>query len=324
MRFGYQFAIAACLQLVGAAYARAQDAAVNAEKQAPIKSILPGAYLKMEVRHSVARRMESTDVTNDVPKIDVRPTIGSAFFDGKLDTSFTWIFRKTAETAKVTKLIMFNESKWSVFQTPNVDIGPYAVIYQSHDQSFSEAYVGLDASLKKDVTIAGGVLALSGYIEPLAVLHSGKSAAETRVNVRNETGNEAFALDSKGATDMEQRDATIWNFSAIEARMKPDAVKGAYLGLGIELSQKWDPKYAAKSADGDTRVEKSGYAATAVTTNVFRLGYKVSDSLTLAGAIRQNIGGYYDQGVGESRPDPTGYWAATRWESRLALQATLF
>jgi hypothetical protein len=204
------------------------------------------------------------------------------------------------------------------------DIGPYAVTYQSNDQSFSQSYVGLDANLKKDVVISGGTLAFSGYVEPLAVLNSGKSSAENKVDVRNDTGNDNFALDDKGSTQIEQRDPTIWNYSAVETRFKPDAVKDFYVGLGIELSQKWEPKYVATTAGDDTDVENDGYATSALTSNVFKLGYKVSDAVTVAGALRQHTGGYYQQGVGESRPDPTGYWGATRWESRLALQATLF
>lgn len=318
------FIFAAFMQIAGAAVAQGQDAAVTAEKQAPIKSILPGAYGKIELRHSVARRMEGQDVTNDIPKLDIRPTLGSTFFNDRVDTSFTWIFRKTADTAKVSKLVLFNETKWNVVQGKYGDIGPYAVTYQSNDQSFSESYVGFDANLKRDVAIAGGTLAFSGYMEPLAVIRSGKSSAESKVNVRNDTGNDSFSLDNSGATDVEQRDPTIWNYSAVDTRFKPDAVEGFYVGLGVELAQKWDPKYSAKIVDGETRVENDGYATSAVTTNVFRLGYKVSDAVTVAGALRQNIGGYYGQGVGETSPDPTGYWGATRWESRLALQASLF
>jgi hypothetical protein len=116
MTRGIKVALVALSALTGITTAQAQDAAVSAEKQAPIKSILPGSYGKVELRHSVARRMEGDEVTNDLPKMDVRPTLGSTFFDGRLDTSFTWIFRKTPDTAKVSKLILFNETKWNVLQ----------------------------------------------------------------------------------------------------------------------------------------------------------------------------------------------------------------
>lgn len=304
--------------------AKAQQAAISAEKQAPIKSILPGSYGKLELRHSVARRMDGDDVTNDIPKLDIRPTLGSTFFDGKFDTSFTWIFRKTADSTKLSKLILFNESKWTVLQGQYGDIGPYAVTYQSSDQSFSESYIGLDANLKRDIPITAGTLALKGYVQPLAVIQSGKNASENKVSVRNDTRNDSFALDSSGSNETEQRDPTLWNYSGAEARYKPNAVQDFYVGLGVELSQKWQPKYVAKSVDDETRVEMDGYTPSALTTNVFKLGYKLSNTTTIAGAIRQNIGGYYEQGVGETKPDPTGYWGSTRWESRVALQATLF
>lgn len=323
MRHCINCALFAILAFLGVA-AKAQEAAISAEKQAPIKTTFPGSYGKLELRHSVARRMDGDSVTNDVPKLDVRPTLGSTFFDGKFDTSFTWIFRKTADSTKISKLILFNESKWTVLQGRYGDIGPYAVTYQSNDQSFSESYVGFDANLKKDVPITTGILALKGYMQPLAVLQSGKNSSDHKVNVRNDTGNDGFALDGGGNTEIEQRDPTLWNYSGAEAQYKPSVVQGLYVGLGVELSQKWQPKYVAKSVDNETRVEMDGYEATSLTTNVFKLGYKMSKTMTVAGAIRQNIGGYYEQGVGETKPDPTGYWGPTRWESRLALQATLF
>lgn len=323
MKRGIKLALAV-LSLTGAATAQAQEPAISAEKQAPMKMILPGSYGKLEVRHSTTRRMEGDDVTNDVPKLDIRPTLGSTFFDGSLDTSFTWIFRKTADTAKVTKLVMFNESKWNVVQGKYGDFGPYAVTYQSNDQSFSDSYVGFDGNLKTDLALESGKLSFTGYVEPLAHLRSGKSSAESKVSVRNDTGKDSFALDETGSTEIEQRDPTLWNYSGVEARFRPNLLPSLYAGVGVDLSQKWEPKYAAKTIDGDTRVENDGYATSAITTNVFRLGYKVSDAVSIAGALRQNIGGYYQQGVGESRPDPTGYWGATRWESRLAVLATLF
>lgn len=324
MKRGINFVLTSLIALTGAVNAQAQEAAISAEKQAPLKTILPGSYGRLELRHSVARRMEGEEVTNDIPKLDIRPTLGSSFFDGRLDTSFTWIFRKTADTAKVSKLILFNESKWTVLQGKYGDIGPYALTYQSDGQSFSESYVGFDANLKRDLVATAGTFSLKGYMEPLAAIRSGKNSGENKVSVRNDTGNENFALSSPDSAEIEQRDPTLWNYSGVEARFKPNLLPELYVGLGVDLAQKWDPKYVATEDEGDTSVELDGYATSAVTTNVFRLGYKLSDSTTIAGALRQNIGGYYQQGVGEDRPDPTGYWGGTRWESRVALQATLF
>jgi hypothetical protein len=324
MKRGTNFILTSLIALTGAVNAQAQDAATSAEKQAPLKTILPGSYGRLELRHSVARRMEGEEVTNDIPKLDIRPTLGSTFFDGRFDTSFTWIFRKAADTTAVKKLILYNESKWTLLEGRFGDIGPNALTYQSDDQSFNESYVGIDANLKRDFAADHGTITLSGYMGPAAAIRSGKDSQENKVSVRNDTGNDNFALDSTGSTEIEQRDPTLWNYSGVQARFKPSLLPEFYVGLGVDLAQKWDPKYAASEVEGDTRVERVGYATSAVTSNVLKLGYKVSDDVTVAGALRQNVGGYYQQGLGEDSPDPTGYWGATRWESRLSLQATLY
>src|SRR4051794_2181102 len=73
------------------------QAAVSAEKQAPIKTLIPGAYDKVEVRHDVLRQMNKDTVDDDVRQVNVRPTLGLTMFNDAVDTSFTYVFKHSAD-----------------------------------------------------------------------------------------------------------------------------------------------------------------------------------------------------------------------------------
>src|SRR4051812_13415513 len=108
----------ALLGLALASVATAQDnASVSAEKTSGIKTIVPGAYGKLEVRHTTLQEnLEGTDGNvNNIPALSFRPTLGTTLFDGKVDTNFTWIFTKKPDVVPVARSYFYNITTWTVF-----------------------------------------------------------------------------------------------------------------------------------------------------------------------------------------------------------------
>ncbi len=302
----------------------AQQAAVSASNVSPVKALIPGAYARLELRHVTSSKFDAQqDMVSQVPQLQIRPTIGASFFDERVDTSFVWVFTRKAENAAIQRATLFNESKWNVLKGEAGDLGPYALIYQDHGNSYGEAYVGLDGNLTKTIKLGAGDLTFKGNFEPLALFRSAKTASTDKVEVRNGTGNSAFSLTGSGDTKIEQRTPTLYNATALEAGLKPSIAQKFYVGLGLELTQKWQPKYVARTEDGVTSADEDGYATSVQTTNLFKVRYKASDRISVAGTVRQNLAGYYEEGITTTKPDPTGGWANTRWETRLAVTADL-
>lgn len=321
--------IVAISSLMAAGQLMAQDAAapapeVKTEKKALIQSFLPDSYASVEFRHSTWRKMEGDKVTNDVPQLHARPTIGTTLFDGKVDTSFTWIFRKTAESAKVTKIYLFNETQWKVVEGKYGFVGPYAFSGQGNGFGFSSSSVGVYGEGKLDYTTPVGAVDLLVYANPLADLMSAKVSGANKVEPRNETGREVTALAASD-NKIEQRHSTIWNFGGFSAKLKPSALPGFAVNTGFDVIQKWEPKYSLKDAGGgDDRVNLAGYDAIMTTGTKVGVSYKISDSVSIANSVRLYTIGLWDQGINTSRQEQTGYFRDSRWENRLTLSATLF
>jgi hypothetical protein len=316
--------------LSAAGIASAQDqAAVSAEKQTGIKTIIPGAYGNIEMRHTTLRVMDSDNkVVNDVPSLQARPTLGATFYDGAVDSAFTWVFRKRADTTVVERYYLMNVTQIKAIDGKYGNIGPYFETYQKNGQSFDESYIGLYGELNKDVELTAGKLSFNGYSQPVGLFNDGKTAnsEDYQVSPRNETSQEKLALtdDDNGET-IPQRDPSIFHFYGASAKFAPTVLKGFSVKGSIDLLHRYDPKYVTKETDdGEPRTELDGYAVSALTMNRVILGYKINDTLSLNNQIRHYMGGIYGSSIDSTHADKTKQVGNYRWENRLQLTATLF
>ncbi len=322
------FVLVSSLSVAGVATAQDQ-AAVSAEKQSGIKTILPGAYGNIEMRHSTLRVMdEDNKVVNDVPSLTARPTLGSTFFNEKVDTAFTWVFRKKPDTTVVERYYLMNVTQIKAIDGKYGNIGPYFETYQKNGQSFEESYIGLYGELNKDLELAAGKVSFNGYSQPVGLFRDAHSAnlEANQIEPRNETSQETLSLtdDENGAT-IQQRDPSVFHFYGASAKFAPAAVKGFSVKGSVDLLNRYDPKYVTKETDdGDARTELDGYAVSGLTLNRIILGYKISDTLSVANQFRQYIGGIYGQSIDAQHADKTGQVGNYRFENRLQLTATLF
>lgn len=314
------FAVVTGVALSGAAMAQ-DNAAVSAEKTTGIKSLIPTLYGNVQVRHYTLRKMEKDKVASETPMLEVRPNIGFTMFNDKVDQSFLWAFQKKTDTVTVDKAFLVSITQWKVLEGAAGYIGPYAETYQSNGVSFNESYVGLYGEAAKDVATLGiGTVSVSGWGQWNALLKSGKEADNTKVTPENRTGRQTFSLNSDGDTTMAQRDPTWIALQAVQVKLKPAAVPGFSVGTEVEYDLQWDPKYAAKDVDGDTRTELDGYKTQAMTITKFILGYKLTDAVSLSNSLRHKTVGFYGEGLDVS----DSALSSSRFENRLILSATLF
>ncbi len=329
MRFSKAiFVLVSGLSVAGIASAQDQ-AAVSAEKQSGIKTLLPGAYANVELRHSTLRTVdEDNKVVNDVPAMQARPTVGSTFFNDKVDTAFTWVFKKSADTNFISKSYLLNITQIKAVEGKYGNIGPYFETYQSNGQSFNESDIGLYGELTNSFDLSAGKLALTAYTEPVGVFMDKHTASGdgNKIAPRNETSQEKLSLNEAGDDTIQQRDPTIANYYGVNAKFSPEALKGFSVKGAVDLLSQWKPKYATKETeDGETRTELTGYETRGFTMNRIILGYKISDTLSIANQFRQYIGGIYGTSIDSTHPDQSVAGVGTnRFENRLQLTATLF
>ena len=321
---------ATSVSLSGVAFAQATTTtapaaapAVTATKQSPIKMLLPGAYASVELRHETLRKEDANDkVVDDIPYLELLPTVGTTLFDGKVDTSFTWAFARNPGSMTVDKVDAYNVTLWKVLDGADGYIGPYAEIHQmTTDRYYNYTLGGLLGTAHHSVDIPTGALSFSGYLQPTWVFTSGRYANQNKMGVRNDTSRTTLALTAANEDKIAQRDPSILNQWGVGAKYKPALVKGLSVGLGIDFVQEWDPNYRAKDVGTETRYDLTGYTASVQTMNRLILSYEVNDKISVVEQLRQFVGGFYDHGITAADKNPIEL--SYRWENRLALTATL-
>lgn len=314
------FAVIAGTAISGAAFGQE---AVQAEKQAPIKKVLPDAYGSVEVRHSTVRSMDGDKVVNDVPTMSVRPTLGTTLFDGAVDTAFTFRYNKKAETTRIYKTASYNETSWTLIGNDTAKFQLYALTYLAGADSYSTSDLGFNADAAKSFDIVGGALKLSAYINPTATMNSGKNAAgaENKVTAADRTSGLAL---TETETSVEKESPGIWNTTGIAAKYSIAAVSGLAVGTGVDFGQNWEEKLAIEEVDSDLREVNDGYKYRSSTLSKVNVSYKLNDKTTLIGQVRGLTSGFYAQGINTDRKDEVLGYDANRFEARVSLNATLF
>lgn len=315
--------ILAIATLMVGGQAMAEDAAVSAEKKAPIQALLPTAYGKLEMRHVTQRKMDGSDVLEDDVKLMARPVLGATFFDGKMDSSLTWNFFKKADSVRVSRTDVEHYTTFTVVDNDYIGVTPWAYsLFGNGQENWKSTEIGIGLASPATLAIPTAAGTITGIIsnDYVAYLHNGSSAP--KVGVTNDTGrpNGAFGLSEPaaegGTPEMEQRDPTTYNDFVYGASLKDiGGVKGLKLSVTSLLETVWEPKYATEIVDNSERVSLDGYKVSKYTLNRFTGSYAINDKLTVANQLRQYIDGFYDAGTKAS---------ATRWENRLMLTTTLF
>lgn len=326
MKLAHSVLAAAAFTVAGSALA-AETAAVSAEAKAPLQTVLPNSYGSAELRHTLSERVDpTTGESNQVPSVSLRPTIGSTFFDSKLDTNFTWIFTKKAESAKIEKnsVGFYNETIYTAFQNDYVKLYPYLYAEQNNlGNNFGLAQVGPHADFNYAAKLSAGTLTFSGSLAPSVELFSPEYNSSKKVTVKNGTGrpDDQFSLTAvaegqEPTTETEQKDPSFVNATSADVKFAPAALAGFSVAAGATYDQSWTPTYVGKDKEGDVVVEQDAYAVSSTVTNKLTLSYELNKTLTLVNQARYTVNGFYASNYENLD--------ASRFENRLILSATLF
>lgn len=312
------FAVIASSSVAGVAFG---EEAVQAEKKAPVQQLLPNSYGSVEVRHSTLRKMEGDKLVDDSPSLSVRPTLGSSFFDGKLDTAFTLRYSKKPDSIRINKSLTDNETTLTLIGNDIGSIKGYAYTELDGEDSFTNTSLGLYADAAKSLDIVGGSLKLSAYSNPTAGYKSGKQAAADKVTAADRT---SLAL-TEADTKVEQQDPSIAHSFGGGVRYAPAAVKGLSVGPSVDFGQVWNPKYEmVETTDGNAKQNLNGYETRSATMTRLVVSYKLSDATTLTSQIRGITNGYWEEGVSVSKPEEALGYGKNRFEARVSLSTNLF
>jgi hypothetical protein len=291
--------------------------AVQAEKQAAIKKILPDAYGSVEVRHSTTRVMEKDKQVSDSPVLSVRPTLGTTLFDGNVDTSFTFRYNKKPDTSRIGKSSTYNETTVALIGNDAASLKAYALTYVAGEDSFSTSDLGLIGEAAKSF----GPLKISSYINPTVSFNSGKNAKNDKVTAADKTNGLTL---TETDTKIEKENPGIWNSAGISAKYTIGST-GLAVGTGLDFGQNWEEKLAiVQVEDGTTRRSSDGYQYRSSTLTKLNVSYKLSDKTSMVAQVRGLTEGFYAESVNKSNPDEVLGYGPNRFEARLSLNATLF
>jgi hypothetical protein len=320
MVFVRGFLVAAtALSFAGSALGQA-EAETEATKQAAFSNMLPNSYGNLEIRHATSREQVKSDVINDDPVLTVRPTLGSTFFDKKVDTSFTWIFQKKAGDAKVTKDALYNVTTYELLKGDYGSVLPYAETYLSSTGDFSASYSGVNLNASHTFKeAAAGDIKIGSYSYILGKFTS--KSSEDDVGVKIEPQIDGFALrNSVGAAAEEdvkipQRTPSIFSYSGIYTKYTPAALSAVAVSAEIELDRHFDPKYKTVKVSDEYRFTDDGYSVKTGVINKLKVAYKFDNGVEVGNQLRHYVNGYWQDGTGSEE---------TRWQNRLTLTSTLF
>lgn len=175
-------------------FAQAQaPASVEASKSAPLQSILPNAYGKVDVRHYFHRKTLGADnkLTYD-PMFQPRLVLGSKFFEGRLDSQVIFGAENKTGTAhnsatmgdKGTRI----ENEFTVYKNDYVSFIPllYIQLPKSTDEvrKPTKAELGIDIPVQYPVHTSAGIFAFEGEFTGKTYFSS-RPDAEDRVALRD-------------------------------------------------------------------------------------------------------------------------------------------
>ena len=255
--------------------------------------------------------------------LEIRPTLGSKFFDGKVNSYFTWYFTKKAGNTALQRNStgMTNYTSWSLVESAYGNLSPYAytTFKSGADEGFTKSHLGAiygTPSVEFATTI--GNFAPSMSIELDGEIETNESRSKVTADGGDEARSEVLALTGETADEndeIEQRHTTINNNIYPSITYTNAALAGFSTALGAEIYRKYKPKYEAQADGSDVTYKHSGYAIDEDTVSKFSIAYKFANGLKLTNEVRHNMKGVWEEGHADGD---------TRIENRIKLSTDLF
>ena len=339
------------------------DPSLAKEERTGLLWIFPAAYGSLELRHVIQRKMTrdqgfvhvrggspnllgSKHAVSDSPHWLFRPTVGSTFFDGELDSSFTYSFSNDVGSSELRKVDVTNSTQWNVIKGNFNASSPY-LLGPSADTSlfdgskngtgFSYSDIGFFGELSSLFSVPSGTLNVRGYLNPVVELYSHEQNEKSRSTlIRSVDQGSRSGLSSSRLVDTDaQPDEPMAARQKHPMYLASYGIAGTYqphwstklaLGLGLDVIQSWKPVYKETVVPGqtETTVKRDGYARDAVSYARLTVKYDFTKRVSLVNQVRHYTAGIWDRGISIDNPDTSGQVGAIAWENRLSLNVSLF
>lgn len=324
--------------------------------------IFPEAYANFEMRHVTLRQMSRdrglVHVTGgpilldnkhelvDSPHWELRPTIGSTFLNGKLDSAFTFVFVNDVGSSDLVKHDVVNYTQWNVIDGKFNANSPYLfgpsaftdlMTGDNGGASFAYSDIGFFGEANYQFPIPTGSFTVRGYLNPTMEVYSPEQSKKNRSTlVRGNDPGQRRGVSSSPLVDTDlpedapmaarQKHPLYLAFYGIGGTYKPTSLEHLSLALSFDIIETWKPVYKETVVPGqsETSVKLESHERDAVSFARFTATYEVSKRVTVVNQLRHYTAGIWERGISADNPERTAQVGAVSWENRLCMIVTLF
>ena len=301
---------------------------VQSSKEAPAKTLLPNAYGLMSVRSYQKVRYDNNAQGQDEyagtsPYGQARLTLGSTWFEGKLDTSATLFVEKSTGTTQVDTLAPELIADYKPLSNENGYVKTYGDWYPAFHNQPSQGQFGVETGVMAPIATGIGLLTFSGELDVSTWLVGGKETSA----VGGDTTQPGLSLapDEEGNYSTMTADQSLLTLYGAKAALELGAVPGLSTYALVEFNRKFAPNYVADAEESDSK-KLNGYTAASFTETSLDVSYKVNETVTLSNTVFNRTNGFYQKSydVASVEADKPSGTESFRWMNRLMLTATLF
>lgn len=296
------FALAGVALLATNVMAQSVD---STKKAAEPDDLYSNMYSMIDLRNYQLRKYDGDKLVGQPKWMESRFTLGTKAFNKKLDMMFIPRFGKYDNETNVTILAPLVYVEYTALET---DFGTLSVIGDGAgmgpDNSYNYMFIGPKYSTPDFKTsTALGTVRANAFAELSAEVTSRKNTTTVV-----DQDKDAFRLATNGneSVDQEEHGGRLVAYPSVTLDL--NAVKGLYMGAAIEYGRYFIPTYEYDAAAND-KASFKGYTDSTYTESSARVGYKVTDKLTVSNSVYHKTAGFYQ----------STYTSGARWTNRAML-----
>lgn len=291
---------ALCLVLVGA---HPDDEEEVTASKIQLRDWFPTAYSVLSLRQYNEAIHDAKDPTG---VLQLRYSLGSKFFDERLDTSLTLAVNKRYETKRVEDSDTISQrlpeffASYELIDHELLEIKPYTVVNLPIDDKSLAVSVGSTIQTNYDMDVAGGKVSIGGGAD-LWLTQS--EYGETEVRVGKDADRTSLIkhpkMSLRGEGEGEEEGYTIeedyTRFGSdygIWASYEPGMIDGLTVGLSSVYRVRYTPEF---EANADNKPERRGYNNDDKVESSVSVSYNVTDDLSISNDFYYYVDGFFNK-----------------------------
>ncbi len=262
----------------------------STQKAAEPDTLYSNMYSMIDLRSYQLRKYDGDKLVGQPKWMESRFTLGTKAFDKKLDMMIIPRFGKNDHETHVTVLAPLLYVEYTALESA---FGTFAVMGDGAgmgpDNSYNYMFIGPKYYTPNyEVSTAIGTVKANAFAEASVEVTSRKNTTSVIDQDRD-----AFRLATNGSETVDQEENAGRIVVYPNVTLDLNAIKGLYIGAAIEYDRYFTPtyEYDANAAD---KASFKGYTDNTYTETSGRIGYKVSDKLTISNTLYARSKGFYE------------------------------